>query len=368
MPIPTPAPSGFMPVSSIPSQPSGFIQPVPTGAPGGYGSQASVISTTPTGYGMPPQPPVPSSSFSQSLVPAPSQYTPSLHHSTSYQSIPPVQPPYQYQQYTPPNTALNPPPIQQTIPPPPHPSMSTPPSSLHHSPIPPPPQHSHSAPMNHILGQPPTPPHTQVPPPPPLHDSPTQGHTGGSRPLPQPGQTPLQRRQSTLPIPPSNSVSHSPTTPSGFSTAPSFNGQIPPPPPLPNVAANQYAAQQHPTPGPPPPLPSASNLPTSSFPQNHSISPVGPPPALPPSQAQSKPTRRPSLPAPPVNYQQQFQNLPPPPPPPALPPQSQHEVMSVPYPSMSVNQTSYPGPLPRPPSQYLPHGYPASVSDGNWQY
>lgn len=309
---------------------------------------------------------MPSSSFSQALVhqPAPSQYAPPLHHSSSYQSLPPTQPIYQYQQYTPPNTALNPPLSQQNIPPRPHPSMSAPPSMppSHHSPVPPPPpQHSHSVPMDHIPGQPPTPPHTQVPPPPPLIDSPTQG-PNGSRPLPQPSQ----RRQSTLPIPPSGSgISHSPTTPTGFSAASSFNGQIPPPPPLPNTTANQYATQ-HPVPGPPPPLPSAMNLPTSSFPQNNqSISPIGPPPSM---ASQAKPTRRPSLPAPPVNYQHQFQNLPPPPPPPALPQHSQHEMVSVPYPSVSVNQTSYPGPLPRPPSQYLPHGYPSSVSDGNWQY
>ncbi|CAL1702222.1 unnamed protein product [Somion occarium] len=388
LPLPTPAPSGFMSVPSLPSQPSGFLPPAPTPASLGYGAQPpnilSAVTPVPTGYGpLPPsQPPLPTSSFSQLPLhhPTPSHYVPPLRPSTSYQALPSAQPNYSYQQYPPTDVSNQPPHSQQSVPT--HPATSAPPAPpqpLQQSsipPPPPPPQHSYSVPIEHGTGPFPTTPsptHTYVPPPPPLNESP---QNMGSRPLPQPGQngTPQgSRKQPTLPIPPSSSAgSHSPSSASAFSAA-AFNGQVPPPPPLPGTSVNQYTAvQHHPAPGPPPPLQPASNLPSSSFPQNHQVSPQGLPQALTPAQpqGQARPTRRPSLPAPPMGYppQQQFQTLPPPPPPPVLPQQAQHEVISIPFPSANTSQALYPGPLPRPPSQYLPHGYPASVSDGNWQY
>ncbi|KAI0079662.1 hypothetical protein K474DRAFT_1769996 [Panus rudis PR-1116 ss-1] len=383
MPVPTPAPPGLASLPSHSSQPVGFGFTPSTNL--GYGPappQTSSNNPSPIGFNMPhAQPPVPTSSFSQPPLhqPTPSSYAPPMHPSSSYPALPSSQSTLAYQGYTPQPSTISNSALLQTQqplalpPPPPPPSASAPPTdhsgqqtTMVVAPPPPPPipQHSHSAPpdqgVNHSqLGHSPT--HGHIPPPPPLHESPSPVHAPGSRPLPQPSHIAQgNRRQSTLPIPPAGHSFNAQQVP--------YAGQIPPPPPLPNSqASGQYVP-------PPPPLPSANSIPTSSFPQNSHVT-HGQASQMTMTAAQTRPTRRPSLPAPPVSYahqQQAFQALPPPPPPPGLPQQSS-ELVQMPLPSTNSGQAMYPGPLPRPPSQYIPPsqvppGYPTQVSNGNWQY
>ncbi|KAI0676851.1 hypothetical protein C8Q78DRAFT_1065553 [Trametes maxima] len=369
VPLPTPAPSGFMPLSSHLPQPSGFLPPPPA-TPAPYGAAvvparvpSSSFSTLPTPPTVPSsfQQAPPTSSFPPSLTSSPSLYYPPHNPppSTSYpqsgQHTPPTYP--QHGSSLPPSSSFphnTPPPSSsyQNMPTssfpqnapahsysqiPPPPPASAPPQSqqpqFSHSPSSPSiPPHTQSAPpepqpysthMTSSLG------HDNIPPPPPLTDSPSKGPTTGSRPLPQPQAQPQQsRRQSSLPIPPSNSQGYYNGTqnPPAF---PSAYQSIPPPPPLPQQPPGQ---------------------PQSSFPQNgqHQLAPPGPPPPLPSSQltqgqTPTPPKRRPSLPPPPVGYQSQpsaFQSLPPPPAPPSLPSHLQYEPIS----SFPSNQ----------PPQYLP--------------
>ncbi|KAI0650007.1 hypothetical protein C8Q79DRAFT_360368 [Trametes meyenii] len=385
VPLPTPAPSGFTPLSSHLPQPSGFLPPPATPAPYGAvvvptrvpSSSFSTLSTLPSF-----QQATPASSFPPSVTSSPSLYYPPHNPppSTSYpqsgQHTPPTYP--QHGSSLPPSSSFphnTPPPsssYQNTPPPssyqnmptssfpqnipahsysqiPPPPSSSTPPQSQqpqfsHSISSPSIPSHTQSAPpeqqpySNHTTS---SPSRDNIPPPPPLTDSPSKGPTTGSRPLPQPqAQSQQSRRQSSLPIPPPSSQGYYNGTqnPPAF---PSAYQSIPPPPPLPQQPTGQ---------------------PQSSFPQNgHQLAPPGPPPPLPPSQfAQGQtptpPKRRPSLPPPPVGYQPQlsaFQSLPPPPPPPSLPSHLQYEPISSFSPSSQPGQAYYPGPPPRPP-QYLP--------------
>ncbi|GBE79289.1 predicted protein [Sparassis crispa] len=345
MPVSTPAPSGFLPLSSHVSQPSGFTPlPAPTPAPMGYGPPPSHV-------------PVPSSSFSTlplSLVPPPSfgvvpSASPAPYHQHtlpqpppghSYPQYPPPMPSSSFQHYPLPALTTSAPPLSQTAPQkaygPPAP-VSVPVQSQS---APPPDRQS----MQMSI---PPPPHDHIPPPPPLNESPSSGQVSNSRPLPQP-----RRRNSSLPVPPMAYPQYVPTAGGNVHMPPSVSyNHIPPPPPLPqhSAAASTYSQTPHPT------------------------IPVPPPPA--PSSVQSRPTRRPSLPAPPhSDYQQQsqsaFQALPPPPPPPTLPAHAIYEQV-MPFPVPSQSQTFYPGPPPRPPvqlqsqSQYLPPtGGPPSAHAG----
>ncbi|KAI0637795.1 hypothetical protein C8Q77DRAFT_389385 [Trametes polyzona] len=404
VPLPTPAPSGFVPLSS---QPTGF-HPPPSTTPAPYGS-AIVPSRIPSSSfsSLPPPPvassgfvpinqqPPPTSSFPPPLGPSPSHYYPppqnppaslpysqtGQHSPSSYpQSGSPLPPSSSFPQHTPPPSTSytqnmptssfphNPPPNAYSSQP--GPPVSAPPPSQYpsYSPSTPsiPPAHAQNVPpeqpqyMGRLNA---SPPHDNIPPPPPLAESPSKGHSTGSRPLPQPQASSQQfsgagRRQSSLPIPPPSSQGY-------------YNG---------NASQNQPAfptAMNYQSIPPPPPLPQQPNQPQSSFPQQngHQFAPPGPPPPLPPSQSQysqgqtpTPPKRRPSLPPPPVGYQSQqqsaFQALPPPPPPPSLPSHLQYEPTSSYSPSSSTSgQSYYPGPPPRPP-QYLPPAGPPPMNGG----
>ncbi|KAL1946544.1 hypothetical protein VTO73DRAFT_14648 [Trametes versicolor] len=394
VPLPTSAPSGFMPLSSsVSQQMTGFLPP-PSTTPAPYGGQivpprapSSSFSSLPSGFVQPGQLP-PTSSYPPPLGSSSSLYYPPAqnpqptgqyyqqgHHSpSSYQQQgSPLPPSSSFSQSTPPPSTSysqnlptssfphNPPPMSSYPPPP----ASAPPQPQYpHSPsTPSAPPHTQSAPPEqqqytngHLTS---SPSHDNIPPPPPLNESPSRGHSTGSRPLPQPQVQPQSslslsqngRRQSSLPMPPSNSQGY-------------FNGTQNPPA-LPSAMAYQSIP-------PPPPLPQQTQ-PQSSYPQNgHQLALPGPPPPLPPSQSHytqgqtpTPPKRRPSLPPPPMGYQSQqsaFQALPPPPPPPSMPSHLQYEPPSSFSPSNS-GQVYYPGPPPRPP-QYLPPSGPPPLNGG----
>ncbi|KAI0771854.1 hypothetical protein BD413DRAFT_46779 [Trametes elegans] len=406
-PLPTPAPSGFMPLSPNLPQSTGF-HPPPSATPAPYGAPvpsrvpSSSFSTYPpqpvtsSGFAPPTQQP-PTSSFPPPFTPSSSMYyPPSQTPASSAYSQQGQHSPSTYSQHNsslPPSSSFphNPPPPSTSFPQnlptssfphnPPHssypiPSASTPPHAQQlqypHSPSTPSiGSHSHPVPPEHQqypqpLTSSPSHSHDHIPPPPPLTDSPSRGPQPGSRPLPQPqapsGQPFAQRarRQSSLPVPP-------PPNSQGY-----YNGaQTQNPPAFPS------AFQSIP---PPPPLPQQHQQPQSSFLQNgQQLASPGPPPPLPSSQFSQGPTpappmRRPSLPPPPTGYQNQqqsaYQALPPPPPPPSLPSHLQYEPTSS-FAPPAQGQSYYPGPPPRPP-QYLPPsssgsvhgGYPAPIPQG----
>ncbi|KAI0786377.1 hypothetical protein C8Q75DRAFT_880942 [Abortiporus biennis] len=398
MPVPSPAPSSFASISSHLSQPSGFAPPrSTTPTPLGYGPPPGMplmpVASTPAplAFGAPPlsHTPMPTSSFPSHIAQQPSTIVAPNQPSTFQ---PPTTPYASYQQYgssgnlnsqqyappPPPQTHQHPPPA----PPSPNPQMQ---QQLVHVPPPPPlvPSHSHSLPtppdLNGalVVASP-----TGIPPPPPLHENSQHAH---GRPLPQPSPShslthPQPRRQSSLPVPPGpSSGAYSPTGTPTHSISPSQSyGNIPPPPPAPSSQILQ--SMQHPaapipqTVPQPPPLP-FPRVPSSSFPA------ANPGQSQPPQGLVAPPTnhtRRPSLPPPPVVYQHQqpqpsaFSSIPPPPPPPSMSYQGQE--LSVGFPSAMSGQAIYPGPLPRPPSQYFPshqvtHSYsaPSPIVDGGWQ-
>jgi hypothetical protein len=324
VPLPNPTLSGFAPLPSHSSEPSGFPPPARTPAPMAY---------TPSHY-----------SHHPGFAPAPSQtplpgLTPPIPpSSTGYQ------PTFQYSNYVP------------------QPSASAPPQQYN------------------ILSQSPSLPQQafsqtslaleNIPPPPPLPqpNSLSLSVGSGSRPLPlQPqiqGQSQVLHQPSFSQPPSGNSQQpgpYSPTHPSSV-VFPAVNSyqSIPPPPPLPSYVPSdsnpQYPANaQHPDGGQPRP----------------------PPPPPPPTQFKNPPSRRASLPQPPINYQQQqqfvYQPVPPPPPPdfsqshPAIP--AGFPVSPPPPPpppplssqTSGQNQSPFPGPPPRHPqindqSQWLPNG------------
>ncbi|KAI9001184.1 hypothetical protein BD414DRAFT_473885 [Trametes punicea] len=398
VPLPAPAPSGFVPLSPSVPQLSGF-HPPPSATPAPYGapvmparmpppSFSNVSPIAPSGF-IPSSQLPPASSFPPPMAPSSSHYYPPS------QNPAPAAPYSQHGQHSPSAYAQHSSPLppssftqspSQPLPPSSSYSQNIPTSSFPQNPSshssssqPPPP--SSAPPQSQTVqypqihpSSPSIPPHSQsapaeqqqyfnqnttspsqhnVPPPPPLTDSPSRGSATGSRPLPIPQIQPQQtqqfsqhaRRQSSLPVPPPptsqayhNGVQNAPA----FPAAPMSTYQsVPPPPPLPQL--------------PPPPQ--------SSFPQNgQQLASPGPPPPLSSSQhVQSQtpapPKRRPSLPPPPIagyqNLQQSaYQSLPPPPPPPSLPPHLQYEPTSNFSPS-NQGQAYYPGPPPRPP-QYLP--------------
>lgn len=409
VPGPTPTPSAF---PSLPSQPTGFAPPLaPTPAPLGYG-RPPLSTPAPLGYGPPPSitPPAPTpapvaynvpppqtlsvaTSFTQPpppSTPTPAPYnTATIRHSMSYQQLPQSSFPYpQQQQYQAPALATslsqpylpsqtptlppNPAPqqtIQQSyVPPPPPLSVPLPPLSA-------PPDHGFVG--NQFMA---SSSQMQVPPPPPLNGNISPVYGQASRPLPQPTQQavpPPPRRQSTLPTPPmaNGGFAHA-NIPNQLMTPvptnPAFNTSVPPPPPLPAQQQVPFPpSPQHYTPPPPPALSRvvSSAYPTTSpqvpFPATPSMT-VPPPPPL-----NNYHNRRASLPAPPLSWNQQqplFQTLPPPPVPPSLPQPTGSALVRT-SPSGPVGQAMYPGPLPRPPSQYIPpsYSYPAPVTGGGWQ-
>ncbi|KZT26969.1 hypothetical protein NEOLEDRAFT_1111584 [Neolentinus lepideus HHB14362 ss-1] len=322
--MPLPTPSGFMPLSSHPSEPSGFGAPqsAPTPVPSGF---MPVRSPAPSGF----------ISSAPSYQGQPS-YAYSPYHPSPSSAIPP-------QDYAPPLPPASAPPQQHPLPQPP---MSAPP--LPHS--------SHSAPPQpyslHTL-QAPSPSNEQLILPQSTSSSISTG--GGSRPLPQqpqpypPPQAP-PRRQSSLPVPPPPPLPGQPPNAVAFPPSQS-SGHIPPPPPLPS---------QEPSP--------------HSYPLN-----IPPPPPLPASQLISSPSTssgRPPLPQPPINYggltpQPMYQPIPPPPPPPTIPGTQQ---LTLPSHSPTITQAPYPGPPPRPPqmngvnghSQWSPPGPPQSNYPPQW--
>ncbi|KZT72585.1 hypothetical protein DAEQUDRAFT_591562 [Daedalea quercina L-15889] len=365
VPMPTPAPSGFVPLSSHHSQPSGFAPlPTATPAPQTYGGPASHMVVPSSSYSRLPQPPIASSGF---VASGPSPTPVPYHHS----SLPYPPQPQSPGTYHPPY--VHPP---SNAPPPPAPAVSVPPGAPppHTGYVPPPPPpsvppQSHSAPpekyTGHHLHQSTSLEH--IPPPPPLQDSPPSGQPSGSRPLPlptQPSQQQNRRRQSSLPIPPAGGPPGMYNPPQ---RGPSGSFGLPPPPqagpPVPYngsavrapsgsyTAQNQsglymqptgsstlsYSQQQtqpvqyHNSGGvntgdapaslyssipPPPPLPSQTTPTPAPY------MPQGPPPVAatspslppPPSQYQHAlmPSRSPSLPTPPHGITRR-PSLPPPP-------------------------------------------------------
>ncbi|KAI0829437.1 hypothetical protein BC628DRAFT_1136464 [Trametes gibbosa] len=393
-PLPTPGPSGFMPLTpNISQQPTGFGLP-PSTTPVPYGGLVATSRIPSSSFSALPPPPVApsgfmpigqqppsSSSFSQPLAPSPSHYYPPTQNSLPPSPYPqhespssyppngsPLPPSSSFPHHTPPPSSSFPqgfptssfpqnPPPQSSYPLHSLPPTSVAPSQYLHSPSTPsiPPPHTQPATpenqqyMNHLTS---SPSRDSIPPPPPLTESPSKGPSASSRPLPQPqvSSQPSQqfssqgRRQSSLPVPPPSSQGY-------------YNGTGPQnPPPFPSAIAYQAIP-------PPPPLPQQHGQPQSSFPQNVQQFP-GPPPPLPTSksqysqgQAPTQPKRRPSLPPPPMGYQSQqqsaYQALPPPPPPPSLPSHLQYEQPASNFSTGAVGQSYYPGPPPRPP-QYLP--------------
>ncbi|KAI0356651.1 hypothetical protein OH77DRAFT_1452642 [Trametes cingulata] len=395
VPLPTPAPSGFMPLSPSLPQPSGFLPPpsatpapyapvTPTRVPSSSFSTLPPPPVAPSGFVTTNQQPPPTSSFPSSFTPSSSQYYPATqntppaaqysqhgqhspsaypHHgsplppsssfphntpapSSSYQNLPTSS----FPQNTPPHSSYPPPPPSSAPPqssnPYPH-SPSTP--AIPQAQSAPPEQQQYASQLTSSPG------HDNIPPPPPLAESPSKGPPPGSRPLPQPQvQSQSQqfsqhaRRQSSLPIPPPSSQGYYNGTQNGPAFPSAMNYQSIPPPP---------------------PLPQQQTQPQSSFPQNgQQLAPPGPPPPLPPSQppypqaqTPAPPKRRPSLPPPPVGFQSQqpsaYQSLPPPPPPPSLPSHLQYEPTSS-FAASAQGQSYYPGPPPRPPQYFPPNGAP----------
>ncbi|KDQ64759.1 hypothetical protein JAAARDRAFT_202049 [Jaapia argillacea MUCL 33604] len=308
MPIATPAPSGFVPLPSHPSDPSGFV-PAMSQTPAPYPPPSA--TPMPSGFApMPSHTPAPSGFMQQQM---PMSSSPSYHASQPASSFA-----YQHYNQPPPASA---PPQQHFIP-------SQPPIS-----VPPPP---HSAPPQQFQGYPPSPSS-------PGHDqgqpgslnSSLNGRNTGSRPLPQPQftqQAPPQRP--ALPVPPGQ-------------PGVGFNNPIPPPPPLPQP-------------------PHESGQPYHQGTQVMQIQ-VPPPPPPPPSHMTPSPSSgRPSLPQPPTNFPPQqpvYQPILPPPPPPNLPMQG-HPLPGppppLPQPPTNSGHVAFPGPPPRPPAQInaSPQWYP----------
>ncbi|KAJ7742444.1 hypothetical protein DFH07DRAFT_750407 [Mycena maculata] len=299
---PLSTPSGFVPLPSRPSDPSGFAQPSHTPVPMGY--QPSHIN--------PPAPYAPATSHTPApgYAPPPPSSSASLH---STQGFPPSQS-FQYSQFQPqpapqeynsPQTHMQTP-TQQGYPLPPSPTNQLPGVSL-----------SHSNSLSSSAGP-------------------------GSRPLPPQPQFHAPQDHQSYGLPPSSSQpqhvgSYSPTHAGSSTFQENYQLAPPPPPPL-----------QHQTIGHQPYLPNDAqgNTPYHSPP---------PPPPLPSHSGGSSPRRRSSLPPPPTHLQQpNYPTLPPPPPPPPLE-YSPHNPPPPPPPIpshiASQAQPFYPGPPPKPPTQ-----------------
>ncbi|KAH8106201.1 hypothetical protein BXZ70DRAFT_918600 [Cristinia sonorae] len=394
-PTPTPAPMGYgpppsrlpVPTSSFP-QSSFPVSMMPSSSypsiPPSHSSQSSLSFPSYGGSGfaphqVPQQPPAqlppPASNATQPLVPPPPPLTtPQQSYSASYdqgQAIPPSASPSYIQTHTSPQTIHDSPsPVlgQQSggrpLP------TSAGPAGNHarrQSSLPVPPSTSVGGGFSPTgmtsFGYPTSSHGTQGLPPPPTHNN-------G---LPAP---PSPNPSNGLPTPPAPTQGIPPSSVNQPPAQPGYSNSLPPPPPKANVSFNSQTL-----PGPPPPLPfNSTRLPSSSFPPppppsqgTYQQQPVAPgkqsfiPPPPPPQSS----SRRPSLPPPPMPYQQQsgFQSLPPPPPPPTMLAQRGQQEVAIAFPSANLSQVSYPGPLPRPPSQHLPpsssYGYP--VQGGSWQ-
>ncbi|OBZ76196.1 Ingression protein fic1 [Grifola frondosa] len=269
IPVPTPVPSGFVPLSSHVSQPSGFLPPS-TPAPLGYGPPATLRRVPSSSFStLPPMPVAPSGFVNQGPPPSSmSPYQQSLSHSTSnysYSTHIPPPPSSSHSQPPPPSSSFSQPPpsssfaqqpppsssfsqqlpptssfsqqlppstsfsqqllpsssfaqnpaasssftqqISQTSPSPPHPHTPPQQSYPSGSPVVSAPPQSYAAPAEQYLGHVSTPPpsHDNIPPPPPLTESPSPIQTPGSRPLPQPQAH--VRRLSSLALAPSGGPS-----------------------------------------------------------------------------------------------------------------------------------------------------------------